>query len=56
MGKIVKTTIIKDYSKFLVEKIRTEVNSKKNYEKPLEGLHIVVDAGNGAGGFLQRRF
>jgi phosphomannomutase len=51
-GKINKTTIIKDYSKFLVEKIRTEVNSKRNYEKPLEGLHIVVDAGNGSGGFF----
>ena len=23
----------------------------ENYEKPLEGFHIVVDAGNGAGGF-----
>ncbi len=51
-GKIVKTSIIKDYSKFLVEKIRTEVNSKKNYEKPLDGLHIIVDAGNGSGGFF----
>lgn len=25
-------------------------------EKPLEGLHIVVDAGNGAGGFFAVSF
>ena len=23
----------------------------ENYEKPLEGFHIVTDAGNGVGGF-----
>ncbi|MEG1972649.1 MAG: phosphomannomutase/phosphoglucomutase, partial [Oscillospiraceae bacterium] len=27
----------------------------KNGEKPLSGLHVVTDAGNGAGGFFERR-
>ncbi len=53
-GKINKISILKDYSKFLVDKIRKEVNSKKNYEMPLEGLRIIVDAGNGSGGFFAK--
>ncbi|GAA0180719.1 phosphoglucomutase [Clostridium sediminicola] len=40
------------YSDIFVKKIRKEVNSKNNWEKPLEGLKIIVDAGNGAGGFF----
>ncbi|PSM54800.1 phosphomannomutase/phosphoglucomutase, partial [Clostridium diolis] len=36
----------------LVDKIRKNVNSKTNYERPLEGTKIIVDAGNGAGGFF----
>jgi phosphomannomutase len=39
------------YCKSLCEKIRKSVNAD-NYEKPLEGLRITVDAGNGAGGFF----
>ena len=39
------------YTKSLQEKIKAGVNAE-NYEKPLEGLRIVVDAGNGAGGFF----
>lgn len=38
------------YCKHLRDMIRKGVNSK-NYDKPLEGFKIVVDAGNGAGGF-----
>mgnify|MGYP004536657717 FL=1 len=38
------------YCKHLRDMICKGVNSK-NYEKPLEGFKIVVDAGNGAGGF-----
>ncbi|XP_073139477.1 uncharacterized protein [Henckelia pumila] len=37
------------YSSNLVAAVR---DSAGNIEKPLEGLHIVVDAGNGAGGFF----
>ncbi|WP_102401164.1 phosphomannomutase/phosphoglucomutase [Haloimpatiens massiliensis] len=43
---------ISQYSKFLVEKIRNGVNSKINREEPLKGFKIIVDAGNGAGGFF----
>lgn len=43
---------ISEYSKFLVEKIRVGVNSKVNKEEPLKGFKIIVDAGNGAGGFF----
>ncbi|MDD6447195.1 phosphomannomutase/phosphoglucomutase [Oscillospiraceae bacterium LCP25S3_E10] len=38
------------YCKHLRDMICKGVNSK-NYHKPLEGFKIVVDAGNGAGGF-----
>ena len=39
------------YTKSLCEKIRAGVNAS-DYDKPLSGLRIVVDAGNGAGGFF----
>ncbi|MTK53994.1 phosphomannomutase/phosphoglucomutase [Paludibacter sp.] len=44
--------LIARYSTFLVEKIRKEVNHSVHYETPLKGFRIVVDAGNGAGGFF----
>ncbi|SFA79591.1 Phosphomannomutase [Acetitomaculum ruminis DSM 5522] len=40
------------YSEFLAKKIRDGVNASHNPNKPLKGLKIVVDAGNGAGGFF----
>ena len=46
-GTIKKVDLISIYSKHLRDKIILETGK----EKPLEGLHIVVDAGNGAGGF-----
>ena len=39
------------YSRSLREKICKGVQAE-DYEHPLKGLHIVVDAGNGAGGFF----
>lgn len=36
------------YAAFLVEKVRAELGE----ERPLAGLHIVTDAGNGVGGFF----
>ena len=51
-GRLEAKRLIDDYSKILVDKIRAAVNSKKNYNKPLEGLNIIVDAGNGSGGFF----
>lgn len=38
------------YSDFLRKKIKDKVGAK-DFEKPLKGLKIVIDAGNGAGGF-----
>ncbi len=43
---------IEEYSSFLVNYIRSQANIKINYEQPLKGLKIIVDAGNGAGGFF----
>ena len=39
------------YANQLVQKIRAGVNHPHNFEQPLRGLNIIVDAGNGAGGF-----
>ena len=39
------------YAAKLVETIRQGVNHPDNFERPLTGLKIIVDAGNGAGGF-----
>jgi phosphomannomutase len=41
---------MKDYAKRLRETIQKGVGAP-DYEHPLKGFHIVVDAGNGAGGF-----
>ncbi len=43
--------ILSAYTKSLREKICEGVKAE-DYENPLKGLHIVVDAGNGAGGFF----
>ena len=45
-------SFIDEYSMFLVDYIRRNANIKSNYDKPLHGLKIIVDAGNGAGGFF----
>lgn len=39
------------YANQFVCKIREAVNHSEHYEQPLKGLKIIVDAGNGAGGF-----
>lgn len=51
-GNVLKVDLISVYSKVLVEMIRKGANSKENYDKPLLGFKIAVDAGNGAGGFF----
>ena len=43
-----KVNFMEDYSKYLRDKICNGVGKS---ERPLEGLKIIVDAGNGAGGF-----
>lgn len=42
------------YCEYLKNLIKKGVNSYTNYEKPLEGLKIAVDAGNGVGGFFAK--
>ena len=46
-GNVQDGTFMDTYAKILADKIRVSAGS----EKPLEGFKIVVDAGNGAGGF-----
>ncbi len=47
-------TLMDRYSQFLGDIIKNDVNAE-NYDKPLNGLKIVVDAGNGAGGFYAKK-
>lgn len=49
-GQAVPTNYMEQYSKNLRDMICREVNAQ-DYEHPLKGYKIVVDAGNGAGGF-----
>ncbi|MEM9005332.1 MAG: phosphomannomutase/phosphoglucomutase [Cyanobacteria bacterium P01_F01_bin.86] len=39
------------YAEQLVQQVRTAVNHPDHFDEPLQGLKIIVDAGNGAGGF-----
>ncbi len=50
-GNITEHDFISVYSHQFVTKIREAVNHPEHYEQPLQGLKIIVDAGNGAGGF-----
>ncbi len=43
--------LIDRYSEIFIDKIRKGINSS-DYDRPLEGIKIAVDAGNGAGGFF----
>lgn len=54
-GKITADALLDEYAKDLVNKIRVGINDKDHYEQPLAGRHIVVDAGNGAGGFFAEK-
>ena len=54
-GNVLKVDLISVYSKVLVDMIRKGANSEKNYDKPLLGFKIAVDAGNGAGGFFAHK-
>ncbi len=50
-----KINLMDRYSEIFIDKIRKGINSKLNYAKPLEGMKIAVDAGNGAGGFFAEK-
>ena len=47
-----KINLIDIYSKHLRNKIIKKLNGD---ERPLEGMHIIVDAGNGSGGFFANK-
>ncbi len=50
-GKCSESPYMKRYAQILRDMIINGVNSETNRNRPLEGMKIVVDAGNGAGGF-----
>jgi phosphomannomutase len=54
-GEVSSLDFISDYADFLVETIRKGVNDPQHYHTPLNGLKIIVDAGNGAGGFFANK-
>ena len=54
-GNIKDYDFISIYSEGLVKKVREGVNHTENFEQPLKGLKIIVDAGNGAGGFYAEK-
>ncbi|MFW5820167.1 MAG: phosphomannomutase/phosphoglucomutase [Bacteroidota bacterium] len=54
-GNVQSINFIDRYSEFLIDYIRKSTNKKENYHYPLGGLKIIVDAGNGAGGFFAEK-
>ena len=50
-GTVKESNFIAIYGAGLANQVREAVKHPDNYEQPLTGLKIVVDAGNGAGGF-----
>ena len=50
-GKRIETDFMSRYAFKLREMIKKEVDSDDDYHHPLKGFRIVVDAGNGVGGF-----
>ncbi len=54
-GQLVKADFIADYADSLVKYIRESAKNPEDYEKPLKGAKIIVDAGNGAGGFFSSK-
>ena len=54
-GSVEETDLIGVYADYLRTKIKKEVAHPAHPDRPLEGIKIVVDAGNGAGGFFATR-
>ncbi len=40
------------YSEHMRNLLKKGINHPEHYDKPLEGFHFLVDAGNGGGGFF----
>ena len=51
VGSITNHDFMSVYASQFVSQIRSAVNHPTNFAQPLAGLKIIVDAGNGAGGF-----
>jgi phosphomannomutase len=54
-GNVIERDFMAIYAQQLVTQIRASVQHPENYDRPLTGLKIIVDAGNGAGGFYVDR-
>lgn len=54
-GKVSEINFIGEYSDLLINLIRKEVSAYPNFDEPLSGFKIIVDAGNGAGGFFAHK-
>lgn len=54
IGSVKEEDYMTVYSKRLRDMICKEVNAQE-YDKPLKGFKIIVDAGNGAGGFYAKK-
>ncbi|MBC1515784.1 phosphomannomutase/phosphoglucomutase [Listeria immobilis] len=54
-GKVTKQDLLSTYAADLTAKIRAGITGAADKMKPLEGSHIIVDAGNGAGGFFAEK-
>jgi phosphomannomutase len=52
VGEITNSDFISEYAASLVAYIREGAKNPDDYDKPLKGARIIVDAGNGAGGFF----
>ena len=50
-GNVIEKSYLDVYARSLVEKVRLETKD----EFPLAGKHVIVDAGNGAGGFFAEK-
>ncbi len=54
-GKVKPLNYISDYASHLVDAIRAGVSDRVDKSQPLRGLKIILDAGNGAGGFFAHK-
>ena len=52
VGEMTKSDFISEYAASLVTYIREEAKNPEDFDRPLKGARIIVDAGNGAGGFF----
>ncbi|KKJ00461.1 phosphomannomutase/phosphoglucomutase [Prochlorothrix hollandica] len=51
IGTVAQRDLMAVYAASLVEMIRSGANHPHHYATPLQGLKVIVDAGNGSGGF-----